>query len=425
MQFIPYERIHVKPNRARRLFNEEDIDALAGSIASLGLFHPIIVRYVKDAGVYELVAGERRLRAIKLLIENRTDFECNGTPVPLGEVPTTYLSKLPPDQVLEAELEENVRRVDLTWQERDEAYSRLHTLRSEQATGEGRHQTLSDTAAEIGVGGQVNATYVRDSIALSEHFHDPQIRNAPSRDEALKRLRDQKLAELISIRSAHTVESEHRIIQAPFTTPFEGAGKVACIVTDPPYGISADKFGDQTQALHTYSDSPHAWRGLMEEFFRVATEVTAGSSHLYLLCPIEQWFVLVSELVPPPWTAWPRPLIWDKGNQGLLPQPQHGPRYVYDAILFASRGRRPTTGVYPDVVRVDQLHTLVRGGQKPIRLYSNLLQRSCYAGDLVWDPFGGTGPILRAATELGLRAVMHEIDPAAIALAKTLKGDKT
>lgn len=61
---VDIDRIYPNPNQPRRKFTEEDLKELAASIKANGLIQPIIVRRL-DIG-YELVAGERRLRAARL-----------------------------------------------------------------------------------------------------------------------------------------------------------------------------------------------------------------------------------------------------------------------------------------------------------------------------------------------------------------------
>ena len=62
--FLPIDQIHPSPFQARRTFEEQELAGLAQSIRENGLLQPISVRKVE--GGYELVAGERRLRACKL-----------------------------------------------------------------------------------------------------------------------------------------------------------------------------------------------------------------------------------------------------------------------------------------------------------------------------------------------------------------------
>ena len=61
--FLPIDQIHPSPFQARRTFEEQELAGLAQSIRENGLLQPISVR--KAAEGYELVAGERRLRACK------------------------------------------------------------------------------------------------------------------------------------------------------------------------------------------------------------------------------------------------------------------------------------------------------------------------------------------------------------------------
>lgn len=63
---IALEKIRGSPYQPRREFFLDDLEELAASIQEVGLIHPPVVRECRD-GTYELIAGERRLRAIKLL----------------------------------------------------------------------------------------------------------------------------------------------------------------------------------------------------------------------------------------------------------------------------------------------------------------------------------------------------------------------
>lgn len=60
---VPIESIKTNPYQPRRHFQPEELEGLAASIKSVGLIHPPVVRPMDDGQSYELVAGERRLRA--------------------------------------------------------------------------------------------------------------------------------------------------------------------------------------------------------------------------------------------------------------------------------------------------------------------------------------------------------------------------
>ena len=69
IQEIDINKISLNPYQPRKTFNEESIKELALSIEKHGLLQPIVV--IEDNGKYILVAGERRLRAFKLLNKDK------------------------------------------------------------------------------------------------------------------------------------------------------------------------------------------------------------------------------------------------------------------------------------------------------------------------------------------------------------------
>ena len=62
---VPPEHIHPNPRQPRREFPAEELAELAASLKTHGVLQPIVVTVRTDGG-YELIAGERRLRAAKL-----------------------------------------------------------------------------------------------------------------------------------------------------------------------------------------------------------------------------------------------------------------------------------------------------------------------------------------------------------------------
>jgi len=104
---VPTDAIRPNPHQPRREFDAETIRELADSIREHGLLQPVLVRAVD--GVYQLVAGERRLRACRQL--------------GLEEIPAT-VRDVPDEQMLEIALVENLQREDLNPIEKAEAYRR-------------------------------------------------------------------------------------------------------------------------------------------------------------------------------------------------------------------------------------------------------------------------------------------------------------
>jgi DNA modification methylase len=412
--FIPLSSIFIPDNRQRREFPESEMNELIESIRLRGLFHPIVVS--PQGPDFRLVAGERRLRAVSSLAELDIAFSHGSELCPAGSIPVTMLSDLSPLELREIELEENTIRLDLSWQDRVRAIADLNALRQEQNAS----HTISDTAREIfgrGAGGA--AMKVQESILLSSELSDPDVAKAKSHSEAVKILTKKKaaahrqqLASSISLSlSSHTLlEGDSRELLK--TLP---ASQFACILTDPPYGINADSFGSQATTVHGYEDSPEyalsCYRAVAFEGFRVCT----AEAHAYIFHSIEIFSDLARLFASAGWTVWPRPLIWAKGN-GMLPRPQHGPRYTYEAILFATKGDRPVllagaSDVIPIPPPADKLHA----AEKPVDLLSNLLRRTCSPGDHVLDPFAGSGSIFLAGAADKLYVTGIEQDPIHIA----------
>jgi len=100
----------IRPNRyqPRQRFSDAELEELSRSIREKGILQPLIVR--KSEGFYELVAGERRLRAAKL--------------AGLEQVPVV-IKEVSDSDLLEVSIIENIQREDLNPIEESEAYHRL------------------------------------------------------------------------------------------------------------------------------------------------------------------------------------------------------------------------------------------------------------------------------------------------------------
>src|SRR5690625_5571213 len=80
---LPVEKIIPNQFQPRTIFEDEKIDELAQTLKTHGIIQPIVVRQLEDEEQYEVIAGERRLRAAKVLewetissiIRNLTDTE--------------------------------------------------------------------------------------------------------------------------------------------------------------------------------------------------------------------------------------------------------------------------------------------------------------------------------------------------------------
>ncbi|HHV71059.1 MAG TPA: nucleoid occlusion protein [Clostridia bacterium] len=105
---IPIDLIKVNPYQPRKHFNEDSLKELSDSIRTFGIIQPLLLR--KQKNYYELIAGERRLRASKM---------AGLTTVPA--IITNYTNQ----EMAELALVENLQREDLGFMDEAEGYRLL------------------------------------------------------------------------------------------------------------------------------------------------------------------------------------------------------------------------------------------------------------------------------------------------------------
>jgi len=108
--YLPVDLISPNPNQPRQNFSEQSLQELADSIREKGVIQAISVR--KRGDRYELIAGERRLRATQI--------------VGLKKIPVHVLEVKDDSEMMVYSLIENIQRDDLNVIEEAEAYANLH-----------------------------------------------------------------------------------------------------------------------------------------------------------------------------------------------------------------------------------------------------------------------------------------------------------
>jgi ParB family transcriptional regulator, chromosome partitioning protein len=109
ISYIRIEQVRPNPYQPRKQFNKASLEELGNSIKEYGVLQPISVRKI-STGHYELVAGERRLRA--------------ATIAGLKEIPAIIVTVNDDDSAVIA-LIENLQREDLSYMEEAEGYNNL------------------------------------------------------------------------------------------------------------------------------------------------------------------------------------------------------------------------------------------------------------------------------------------------------------
>ncbi len=150
---VPWSEIQPNARQPRKDFNSEELSGLAESIKKHGILQPLLVVEKSDGG-YELVSGERRLRAAKI--------------AGLATVPV-IVKELADQEKLEVALVENIQRADLNPVEMAFAFKRLAEefgLTHEEIgkkVGKGR-PTVSNYIRLLGLPAEIQAALVDGRI---------------------------------------------------------------------------------------------------------------------------------------------------------------------------------------------------------------------------------------------------------------------
>ncbi len=195
------------------------------------------------------------------------------------------------------------------------------------------------------------------------------------------------------------------------------AGSIDLVVTDPAYE-SLEKHravGTTTRLKHSKASSndwftvfPNARFG---ELFAEAFRVLKRNTHLYLFCDAETMFIAKPEAERAGFHFW-KPLVWDKQTIGM----GYHYRARYEFILFFEKGKRRLNNLgIADVISVPRVH---RGypAEKPPAVSEVLIKQSTAAGDLVADPFMGSGSVGVAALRTGRRFAGTDLNAEAVRL---------
>lgn len=170
------------------------------------------------------------------------------------------------------------------------------------------------------------------------------------------------------------------------------------IVTDPPYVFDR---GD-THFREWFQELPdEAWPEIVTELYRVLRE----DAHAYIFC---DWRTqrLFEDAAGEAGFRVRRPIVWNK----LSPALGGTWRSQWEMILFLEKGHR--LGNFKNRGNVLSAPRVARGypTEKPVRILRPLISQSSLPGELVLDPFCGSGNVGKAARELGRTALLCDVD---------------
>lgn len=197
------------------------------------------------------------------------------------------------------------------------------------------------------------------------------------------------------------------------------SASVDLLVTDPPYeSLEKHRAVGTTTRLKVSKASSNAWFDVFpnERFLELFTEVERvlkKNSHFYLFCDQETMFVAKPLAEKAGLKFW-KPLVWDKMKIGM----GYHYRARYEFILFFEKGKRKLKNLgIPDVICEPRVF---RGypTEKPVAVSSVLISQSSEEGDVVCDPFLGSGSTGVAALSLLRNFWGNDLSPDALQIAE-------
>ena len=198
------------------------------------------------------------------------------------------------------------------------------------------------------------------------------------------------------------------------------AESVDLVITDPPYE-SLEKhraIGTTTRLKHSKASS-NDWFAVFpnarfDELFGELFRVLRKHRHMYLLCDPETAFLAKPAGELAGFKFW-KPLVWDKRKIGM----GYHYRSRYEFVLFFEKGKRKLSNLStPDVLEVPRVHHGYPA-EKPARLSEILVSQSTIPGELVIDPFMGSGSVGVAALKLGRRFWGNDLSGEALQVARS------
>jgi site-specific DNA-methyltransferase (adenine-specific) len=196
------------------------------------------------------------------------------------------------------------------------------------------------------------------------------------------------------------------------------ATSVDLVVTDPAYE-SLEKhraIGTTTRLKHSKASS-NDWFAIFPnarfpELFAEIYRVLRKDRHFYLFCDPETAFVAKPLAEAAGFKFW-KPLVWDKKRIGM----GYHYRSRYEFILFFEKGKRKLANLgISDIIECPRIYNGYPT-EKPSEVTEVLVSQSTHPGELVIDPFMGSGSVGVAALRLGRSFAGTDVCEEAISVA--------
>lgn len=406
-----------------------DLESLANEIKEVGLIHPVTVvdKQIADSeysGVttnenrYLLVAGGRRFSAY-------TEHEI------ASEIPAyVYPRQLSEYELRKIELMENMSRKNLTWQEEAKMTQEIHSLeqkiKGKSITSSSGGHGLKETAEMLGK----SKSTVKNEVDLAKAIeHIPELADIKNKTEALKLMRQmkkshvattkaQRVKQEISTKGLDGIKKDviNSFVHGNF---FEHAEKLPentfdLIEIDPPYGIDLGNVKKNSKHTTTnYNEIPaQEYKDFLKRTMLYAKKLLKPNGWLVCWYAISPWHsVLVETMQEVGFKSNYLPAMWIK-PAGQTMRPKHYFASCYEPFIYARLGESASLNkagsqnylVHPPVKPDEKFHPT----QRPVSLMEDLIERFIPDGKIL-VPFAGSGVTLRAAHNLGMKAIGYDL----------------
>jgi site-specific DNA-methyltransferase (adenine-specific) len=413
---VPIEHIIVG-ERARKDFG--DISDLANNIREHGLIQPIVVYSPTLEPPYQLLGGERRLRALRLL--NAPEVACRVYNKPLS------------DREMKAiELMENLKRQALKYDEEVALSNELHeTLvhiygekiaRSPDAPG----HSMRDTARLLGR----SVASVSKDIQLAKAIEKiPQLAELPSKaiaSQVLKRMLHavenrvtvNNAKDILANTKAERIMNSYVVGDTLEKLPLLPDDTYALIEVDPPYGIdlTSIRASESTRGLEysSYvevhaSDYEQFCATILKECYRVGRR----DSWLLWWCAPQWLNTLQSMMRNIGYELGHVPALWKKGaNPGQSQQMDTYLGHSYEMFIYARKGEPKLRTIgRSNIFDFNIVHPSARIHpiERPVELMREILSAFTWSGAQILVPFAGSGTTITAAYDLLMTALGFDL----------------
>jgi DNA modification methylase len=240
---------------------------------------------------------------------------------------------------------------------------------------------------------------------VAKKISSGEAKNAP---QALKQVADDRRAERASEVVLEGARFEVVTGEAVDVLSASEA-EIHCVITDPPYGLETHR---TRQGGQDYADGEEYALGLLDEVCEALKPRLADGAHLYFFTGYTHLHAFKTTLARHFWVQ-DNPIVWIKPRHTLCDFTKKWPS-ACEYILFAKHGdtsARPLASCLKDWIGPYAPGTTTgHSAEKPVEVLRALVEQSSEVGELVVDPFTGSGSTGAAALSLGWRFFGAELD---------------